>query len=252
MSLLNLNFDEMSQEEIFNVVDKQRFVKIKTHEYIRYDIPVEYKIIDFHNSYDIYVYIGIQNCSKIETNDFIFIDSFISRLTIYYQSVFNEYNNNYDLILNTLSYLEALTKLKIFVEEKRKQVDKRKQIQVEEEQIQVKKRKQRQIEEERKLELPLYLYPLLKLYNDHYNTYFIESIGRFSIFLAELMEEIKYYKLIISTEEKSSLNTIINASQNFKYSSFTKKSLSFRFYEFLCSIPELKKIERNKDLLLQR
>lgn len=44
-----------------------------------------------------------------------------------------------------------------------------------------------------------------------------------------------------------SLNIILEASQNVKYFSLTKKSLTNRFYEFLYSVAELKHIYRGDE-----
>ena len=49
-----------------------------------------------------------------------------------------------------------------------------------------------------------------------------------------------------------SLNIILKASQNVKYSSMTKKSLTNRFYEFLCSVAELKHISRGDEILFDK
>ena len=77
----------------------------------------------------------------------------------------------------------------------------------------------------------------------------VNSIAEFSIFLAELYQDVHYYNYPLLEKEKAALETLLHASQNFKFNSHTKKTLSHRFFHFLSSLSELKSCPHVESLL---
>ena len=229
----------MTGIEMVRYVDERRRPLVKVEEYKDYNIPTFYSRIDFHNSYEVIIYLGNV---RLTSEEYKQIDYFTIQLKIYYASIMKSYNkgeNKQEIGINVLLYLNVLKKMEDFVKNKRQEVEK----DLSSLKILVPNKKKN---------LPNYLYPLKKMYQSSYSKSKIESIEHFAKFLAETVQEVKFYGTILKLEEMDSLNIILEASQNVKYSSLTKKSLTNRFYEFLCSVAELKHISRGDELLFDK
>lgn len=229
----------MTGIEMVRYVDERRRPLVKEDEYKDYNIPTFYSRIDLHNSFEVIIYSGN---ARLTSEEYKQIDYFTIQLKIYYVSIMKSYNkgeNKQEIGINVLLYLNVLKKMEDFVKNKRQEVEK----DLSSLKILVPNKKKN---------LPNYLYPLKKMYQFSYSKDKIESIKHFAKFLAETVQEVQFYGTILKLEEMDSLNIILKASQNVKYSSMTKKSLTNRFYEFLCGVAELKHISRGDELLFDK
>jgi hypothetical protein len=234
---------DMTKIEIVRCMDERRRPLIKEHEYQDYNIPTSYTRIDFHNTFEVIFYLG--GCC-FTWEEYKQIDSFTNQLKTYYETIIQSYQrventatSNKKFQKNVMFYFNILEKLQDFLADlalkKKRQIHNN---------LNLKKI----LVPNKKKNLPHYLYPLKKMYPKEE----IESIGHFAIFLAELVQGVQFYGLILKPEELHSLRIILEASQNAKFQSFIKKSLEHRFYEFLCSIAELKCIPGGKELLFDK
>lgn len=231
--------NDMTVSEIIRYVDERRRPLIEEDEYRDYNIPAFYSRIDLHNSFELIIYSGN---ARFTSEEYKQIDYFTIQLKIYYTTMMKSYNKSekkQEVEINALLYLNVLKKIEDFVKYKRQEVEK----DLSSLKILVPNKKKN---------LPNYLYPLKKMYQFSYSKDKIESIKHFAKFLAETVQEVQFYGTILKLEEMDSLNIILEASQNVKYSSMTKKSLTNRFYEFLCSVAELKHISRGDELLCDK
>ena len=222
--------NEMSKSEMIRYIDDLRRPFIKDEEYKTLNIPSCYTRIDLHNTFELMLLMGISNGEiQFSSNELSNMDHLLIQLNIYYKYIIESYDKNEkkeEMILNILLYLNILKKVKNLIKEKRNKVNKVNFV-------------------SKKKDLPNYLYPLKKIYQENYNINEFKSIRHFSIFLANIVQEIKFYNLKLLENEIISLNIILEASQNIKYKSLTKKALSSRFYEFLCNVSELKNIPKD-------
>lgn len=226
--------NEMSKSEMIRFIDDRRRPFITDEEYKILNIPSYYTRLDLHNSFELMLLMGVSN-GEIEftSNELSNMDYLLIQLEIYYKYIIQSYDKNEkkeEIVLNILLYLNILKKIENLIKEKRNKVNKVNFV-------------------SRKKDLPNYLYPLKKIYQENYNINEFKSIGHFSIFLANIVQEVKFYNLKLLKDEIISLNIILEASQNIKYKSLTKKALSSRFYEFLCNVSELKNIPKGDDLI---
>ena len=247
-------FENMNARDMIQYVKKNRKYVLKSNDYEKLNISTSYIILDLHNFHELAMFAGMSNGATLSDNDYLKLTEYIDKMKMSYEILFDIYNtfsriqklekfgttNLTEFTFYFLEYTNILKQVHAFVESTRKcteKVDFADKVVL------------------KKTNFPEFLTVLIKLYQEkyiigHYMQHIgVNSIAEFSIFLAELYQDVYYYNYPLLNNEKVALETVLRASQNFHFKSYTKKALSHRFFHFLVSLPELKNCPHVESLL---
>lgn len=247
-------FEHMNGRDMIQYIQKSRKYILKSNDYEKLNIPTSYISLDLHNFQQLAMFVGIMNGTTLLDNDNSKLAKYIKIMRLNYEIIFDIYNtftmtqklekfgttDLTELTFYFLEYINILEQVHVFAESTRKCKEK---VEFTEKVVL------------KKTNFPEFLKILIKLYQEkyiigHYMQHIgVNSIAEFSIFLAELYQNVYFYNYPLLDNEKTALETVFRASQNFYFKSRSKKALSHRFFQFLSSLSELKSCPHIKSLL---
>lgn len=244
----------MNGRDMIQYIQKSRKYVLKSNDYEKLNISTSYILLDLHNFHELAMFFGMLNGTTLLDNDYSKMSEYIEKMKINYEILFDIYKtftitqklekfgttNLTELTFYFLEYMNIIEQVHIFAKTVRKSKEKKD----ESEKVVLKK-----------TNFPKFLKVLIELYQEkyiigHYMQHIgVNSIAEFSIFLAELYQDVYYYNYPLLQKEREALETLFHASQNFKFKSCSKKALSHRFFQFLSSLSDLKNCPRVESLL---
>lgn len=236
--MLNL----FEQDLIENMRD-DRMVFCSNNEMNLYNIPRDYNIFDFLDINDFFSYSGIFRKNDVSIEQVQKVNDLIEEGLEIFKDVENFSCLTGIVQENSLLYLDCI---QYPFQEKYKQYQQIIKI-LKEESCQIRRGIFSSITKGKITKVfPCYLSTLLSLYFQSVKDEEMYSIAHFSLFLADFIQ----MEYPLTETEKSSFQTLFSASQNYKYPFRTRKHLSFSFFDFFSSLPDLIDFPLHKDLLL--
>lgn len=236
-----------SLQQIISYLNKKRYVCCSEGERQQYNIPSFYKTLDLLNIKEFCIYVGGMKHFRFNSEEIQDIKHWIEEGT-----------NTLDKIQHLITLTESIEKTTIFTMEviENSFLDEKLSyynfIFEKLNDIVMKKRKEIDNPLKTKINIslpniPPYLKTLIELYVEETNQMSI-TIAEFSVFLAECIQN----NFPFTMNEKQSIHTVLQASQNKKYPLHTLKHLSYRIFFFLSSVPEFKYYTKDESFLNEK
>lgn len=230
------------QDLVENMRD-DRMVFCSKDEMNLYKIPKNYNIFDLLDIDDFFIYSGIFRKEEVSIEQVQKVDDLIEEGL----EIFKDFENFSSLTgivkENSLLYLDCA---QYPLQEKYKQYQEIIKV-LKEESCQIRRNIFSLMTKGKITKVfPNYLSTLLSLYFQSVQDKEMYSIAHFSLFLADFIQ----MEYPMTETEKTSFQTLFSASQNCKYHLNTRKHLSFRFFIFFSSLPDLIDFPLHKELLL--